>query len=283
MADLASSIGGRQPTTEQNTNVVDGLQKPKMVSNSKTDHRTDRKTGRKTDHHRTDRTGDSTQPVASEQVATRCYGETAFKLVKEAIRSRDASVLTAYKDHLVRDILLETKHLHTQLEAFEATIQGLRPKHPLETTQNIHTAILPLETACAMHSLALARNKRCVLAYQRQRIDHIVAMLWESSGGASTASSLPPHVLQCMSVHESTFVAGYKALASDFRGHFLDIDLGVGLVPPRTLFTEIRVVRDCGEITTDEGVMILTPGAQLYVKRCDVEDFIMSGDVREIS
>ncbi|KAK5668604.1 DNA replication protein psf1 [Batrachochytrium dendrobatidis] len=196
-----------------------------------------------------DSTRVSTHTTSTDQISTKCYGETALKLVKEA------------------------------LAIFESTIQGLRPK---DVSVKPLAAIVPLETACTLHTLALARNKRCVLAYQRQRLDRLVEMLWNAPGGASTASTLSDQVTQCMSGHEAQFVNGYKTLASEFRGYFLDLDLGMGLIPPNAVFVEIRVIRDCGEIATDDGTLRLDPGAQLFVRRCDVEDFILSGDVKEI-
>ncbi|KAL2919294.1 DNA replication protein psf1 [Polyrhizophydium stewartii] len=243
------------------------------------------------------------------------YADTAVKLVKEAVRARETPSLTAYNDGLVRDTVLECKHLDSQLATLRANvavIQGqqlapagaavagrpdgvagdggagegasVRPKVAATmTAERADAAVRSFRTAAAIHTFALKRNKRCVLAYQRSRLDRLVEMLWDGPGGASTASSLPDATTHQMSIHECEFVDGYKALASALRGHFIDLDLGASIaVPPRDVFAEIRVLVDCGEIMTESGPLRLTAGSQHYLRRSDVEDLILSGDVVQV-
>eukprot|EP00842_Homolaphlyctis_polyrhiza_P004428 jgi/Hompol1/4987/HPOL_004072-RA len=226
----------------------------------------------------------SSRTGSSEQT-TKLYGDTALKLVKEAIRTRDSPSLAAFQDDIVRDTILEIKHLSLQLDSFHTTLKQLAARYPdgsIDGEEIAAAARAPIETAQAMHLLALQRNKRCVLAYQRHRLDRIIQTLWESGSGASTASSLPQETMQQMSLHENGFVAGYKALASRLRGQFLDINLGAALVPPKDVFVEIRVTRDCGEIMTEGGPLQLAAGTQHYLRRVDVEDLILSGDVVQV-
>lgn len=202
------------------------------------------------------------------------YGETGAKLIQAAIRSRETPSIGMYQDALIRDILLEIKHLYAQLSMFEQLL-GKDVRRRPELYRSI-------DAARSMHSLALMRNKQCVLAYQRYRLGRLVQMLWHSGCGASTAASLPATTMDQLSTTEQSFLDGYRTLASDYRGCFLDIDLGASLMPPKDVFVEIRVIRDCGEIMTEMGPKRLMPGAQLYVRRCDVDNLILSRDVREI-
>ena len=200
--------------------------------------------------------------------STSYFGTTAISLVKEAIRSRESPGLPVYRDDLIRSILLEMKHLYKTLSDIDATSKTLDDAGPLDIS-------------ASMHKMALHRNKRCVLAYQRSRIDCLVYMLW-ASGGASTASSLPEQVARYMSQHETEFMHTYRNLASDYRGQFLDIDIGAALIPPRDVFIEIRVVQDCGEILTENGPVKLSLGSQAFMKRCDVQDLLLSGHLKHI-
>jgi len=55
------------------------------------------------------------------------------------------------------------------------------------------------------------------------------------------------------------------------------------LQPPKDLFVEIRVLKDCGEIVTDSGTMILNEGTTHHVRRTDVEQLIRNGVVEQLS
>jgi GINS complex subunit 1 len=80
------------------------------------------------------------------------YGDMALKLVKEAKRTQSMDSLPAYRSDLVRDIQIESKYLESSL----AKSPTLR-----------HISLL-----------CMKRSKRCVLAYQRARLDLIVDKWW---------------------------------------------------------------------------------------------------------
>jgi hypothetical protein len=45
------------------------------------------------------------------------------------------------------------------------------------------------------------------------------------------------------------FIKEYQELVTSWKGVWLDIDVGASISePPRDLFVEIRVVRNCGEV-----------------------------------
>lgn len=71
-------------------------------------------------------------------------------------------------------------------------------------------------------------------------------------------------------------------MVTDYKGAWLDIDLSASILPPKDCFVEIRVKIDCGERMTDHGPVTLSPGTQLYLKRVDVEDLILSGAVEHV-
>ncbi|KAI8622074.1 hypothetical protein BC830DRAFT_1163269 [Chytriomyces sp. MP71] len=95
---------------------------------------------------------------------------------------------------------------------------------------------------------------------------------------SSHASGLPAAVMRGMSPNEVDFLEDYRALLGEYRGTMLDLDLTAPLIPPSDLFIDIRVLKDLGEIVTENGcVLKLMAGDQLYVRRTDVEKFITLG------
>ncbi|EPZ33355.1 hypothetical protein O9G_001767 [Rozella allomycis CSF55] len=51
------------------------------------------------------------------------------------------------------------------------------------------------------------------------------------------------------------------------------------LVPPKDLFIQIRVLKDCGNLLTTSGVITLEKDSQHFVRRTDVEHLISQGHV----
>ncbi|KAI8905132.1 hypothetical protein EDD86DRAFT_212297 [Gorgonomyces haynaldii] len=154
------------------------------------------------------------------------YGDHALKLVKEMHRTRDPPQIPPYRTDLVRETLVESNHLWTSA--------NLKKTHSAQSMLGV---------------LSVKRSKRCVLAYQRERLNRLIQTWWEH--GASTTTVLP------QSVHpsplEDKFMKGYLQLVTDYKGKWLDIDLGAPLLPPRDVFAEIRVLKDCGERMTEYG------------------------------
>lgn len=177
------------------------------------------------------------------------YGDLALKLVKEAKRTQTTDALPAYRSDLIRDILIESKHLATGL------------------SKNTATAAVSL--------ICLRRSKRCVLAYQRSRMDAIINEWWRCGG--TTASVLPASFHLSQLEHE--FLRDYIKSISGLIQEYLDIDLASTTRPPKQLFVQIRVVCDCGVRMTEYGAVRLAKGTQHYIKRSQVEDLIQTGAV----
>jgi GINS complex subunit 1 len=144
-------------------------------------------------------------------------------LVKEAIRTKDTPKMPVYREDLIRNSILEIKHLTNQSKKNNPTV--------VRTT----------------HVTAIEHTKRCVLAYQRERLDRYMRLFWES--GASTSSEIPPDSLLAASNHEAQFLKEYQSLVTEWKGEWLDIDVGIPLqISPKEVFVEIRVLQDCGEV-----------------------------------
>ncbi|KAI8917189.1 hypothetical protein PhCBS80983_g00044 [Powellomyces hirtus] len=207
------------------------------------------------------------------------YGDDAHKLIRDAKRTAESPVLAPYRGDLVRNVLAEMQHLSSSLREIMAARDRVIATSSSPPTPEIAAEVQGLTVAATMHSLSITRSKRCLLAYARHRVTRLVDTVWDLSGGAAT---IPVDVRRNLSPQESDFVAGYTALVSEYKGLFLDVDLGAALVPPRDLFVEVRVLKDCGEVQTESGAVRLVKNSQHYLRRTDVEPFITAGYLRHI-
>lgn len=52
--------------------------------------------------------------------------------------------------------------------------------------------------------------------------------------------------------------------------------------PPKDLFVEVRVLRDCGEVMTENGAVNLEANSTHFLRRVDVEQLIRQGLLEQI-
>lgn len=52
--------------------------------------------------------------------------------------------------------------------------------------------------------------------------------------------------------------------------------------PPKDLYVEVRVLRDCGEIMTENGLVNLEANSTHFLRRVDVEQLIRQGLLEQI-
>lgn len=124
-----------------------------------------------------------------------------------------------------------------------------------------------------IHMASIERNKRCLLAYFHHRMLRIKSVVWELSSFLDFDSRL--------STLELDFKQKYMELIDDFKSKY-PLDLN-SILPPKDPFVFVRVVKECGEIVTEDGTPIyLEKNAQHYLKRTDVERLIMQGFLQVI-
>ncbi|XP_053918181.1 DNA replication complex GINS protein PSF1 isoform X2 [Cuculus canorus] len=100
----------------------------------------------------------------------------------------------------------------------------------------------------------LLRNQRCLLAYLYDRLLRIRALRWEYG------SVLPNTVQFHMSADEVEWFNQYKkSLATYMRsvGGEEGLDLTQDIKPPKSLYIEVRCLRDYGEFEIDDGTTVL--------------------------
>ncbi|KAG0695080.1 hypothetical protein DFH29DRAFT_286749 [Suillus ampliporus] len=191
---------------------------------------------------------------------TRQFGDLATQLIMESRRSTLTDTLLKYNDNLVRSIIREQRDLEKMTE----------------TGQNVTPAMLIYQTT-------IVRNKRCLLAYHKHRMDRLRDMYW-AAGGAL------PHILSNqdirskLSPHEVDFLRQYSTSVMDYRAGFSnELDITASIThPPKDLHVLVRVIRDCGVIQTELGTIDFQKGQRFMVRRADIEHLIIQGYLEEV-
>ncbi|KAJ1796420.1 DNA replication protein psf1, partial [Coemansia sp. RSA 2598] len=180
--------------------------------------------------------------------------------------------------------------LHTQQS--ERSHVEVGSTNPIFGTSTSHTKssefVENTNAQSTLYLVTLNRNKRCLLAYHHRRMEFLRSLLWSLH---LAPSLVPPQLSQRLSPEEQNYVREYAKLNSAYRdavesqlcpSDSLDWTAS-GELPPRDLFIEVRVVKDCGEIVTENGVVNLQAGSQHYLHRSDVEHLITIGYLEHIS
>ena len=121
--------------------------------------------------------------------------------------------------------------------------------------------------ACALlvDHLCMRRNKRCLLAYHRVRVEKLEGMCWkgeeiidieQSSTAIDGTNEIPApenDSKNSLSPEEEEYLKQFNDLLAAYRGRWTDINLGGSLEPPQELFIDVRVLKDAGEIQTEYG------------------------------
>lgn len=229
------------------------------------------------------------------------YGDLATQLLTESRRSTATDTFLKYNDVLVRSIAREQRQLEALIQKYLAEVNDSDNADSL----NMPTILL-LQTA-------ILHNKRCLLAYHHHRIERLKDLYWGVSGAlplllkvpsAQDQSSQDPYaqthhlaseIRPKLSPHEVDFLRSYAASLSELRtsafsshstnAHALteDVDLLSPINrPPKGLYLEVRVVRSCGIVYTEQGAIDFRRGHRLLVRRADVEHLIVQGYLEEV-
>lgn len=130
--------------------------------------------------------------------------------------------------------------------------------------------------------VSLERNKRCILAYLYNRLEHIKEMRWQFG------PTIPDDIKQLLCEPEVQFFNTYsKNLASYMmsigEGSAFGIDLTSYTKPPKSLYIEVRCLSDYGRYELDSGeVVLLKINSQHYLPRSECEPLIRRGILQHI-
>ncbi|QPG74981.1 hypothetical protein FOA43_002321 [Brettanomyces nanus] len=202
------------------------------------------------------------------------YGDQANKLISEAKRALNLDKIPLYERDLIRSIVRETRDLQREADILT---QEAQQNSASQTGDNIIPSNTDKVKQCQLFvtHLCMRRNKRCVLAYQRQRAKQIDGLVWSNV-------EIDKDTTENFSQHEQDYLARYNELVSEFKGAMTDVNLGGSLEPPSDVFIDVRVLKDAGEIQTEYGVFNLTKDSQFFVRQADVERLIQQGYLKKL-
>jgi GINS complex subunit 1 len=112
------------------------------------------------------------------------------------------------------------------------------------------------------------------LAYVEQRASTIKKLRWE-------LGPLPTdEVKTSMSHLELAFFQEYDQILTKHFGT-IELDLTENIMPPKDLFVQVLVLRDCGEVMTESGSVLLEKGTTHSLKRREIEHLVRQGYLEE--
>lgn len=165
------------------------------------------------------------------------YGRKAAKLVSELDLSAD---VPPFNEHSVKQIFAE---MHSLYDA------NITDSNAARNDNNM--ALLP---SVQLRHVALTRNKRCLLAYVYNRMRKIRDLRWD------LGSILPPEMNSNLLNAEVQWFQSYnKSLAKYMKslGDDQGFNLMTSMVPPKSLYLEVKCVTDFGKLELESGEIIL--------------------------
>lgn len=188
----------------------------------------------------------------------------AFELIKELSRSNSGS-LSPYNEDCIRQVLDEMKSLYEQNQKdVSDTVAG-------ETG---------LFSGVQVRHAALERNKRCLLTYLYKRLQIIQEMRWEFG------SVLPMDIRYNMCEHEISWFNRYNKMLAVYMRSIGDsgLDLTQDMQPPKSLYIEVRCLKDHGEFETQDGnIIVLKRNNQHFLLRSECEHLIRQGVLEHVT
>jgi GINS complex subunit 1 len=200
---------------------------------------------------------------STEQHQSKMYTEDAVMLLKEL--KQHTTTIAAYNDEKVRNVIREMNKIYQDVQ----TLLANEPKCTYDPGYAI--------SLVTRHHV-LRRNQRCLLAYLSHRLDQIREIV------SQHGPMIPNFIKPLLSGKELEFYRHYARLLSQYRSRFPSFLLGnitdIGRsqqLPPKSLYIEVRVLQDCGDIETEHGTLHLKKGDTYYVRLDDVEHLIRQG------
>jgi len=191
------------------------------------------------------------------------FGEKAFELIKEIKRAPSGQV-PAYNEDLIRQVFDEMKTL------FEENQREVAATHGGE--QGLFSGV-------QLRHASLERDKRCVLAYVYNRMMRLKELRWD------IGSVLPVNVKLNLCENEVRWYTDYNRSLAKYMTSVggVGIDLTQNVVPPRSLYIEVRCTTDYGEFETEDGtVVLLKKNSQHFLPTSQCEHLVRQGIVEHV-
>jgi GINS complex subunit 1 len=184
-------------------------------------------------------------------------------LVREA--SRQSKKLEPYNEELIRKT---TKEINDSYDDAKAWSFQLNSSNSLFENSNEARVV-------AIQNL-IQRNIRILNVYHLTRLKCIADI-------STSVSILPENLKTYMIPAETSFLDDYLNCILDYS-QFIgrSVNIKRAQFPPRELYIQIRVNKDCGLIQTEWGKLHLDVNTMHFVRRVDVQNLIDQGFVTHI-
>lgn len=193
------------------------------------------------------------------------YSDAGISLSRDVKRSESIHVLSPYREDTVNDVITESRYLTKRLSSLS---QELKSGKDSADAINVSAAI---------HECALRRNKRILLVYSLSRFGKLKSILW-SLGCGSGSIQIPQKISKNMAPHELKLKKRYQELIGSYRAQMGDLELGSEEdVPPLDAYSEVRVLVECGQVLTEDGIVAFSKGSMHHLKLSQVEKLIKAG------
>ena len=134
-------------------------------------------------------------------------------------------------------------------------------------------------TEVMVYHTSILRNKRLLMAYVKKRIDILRELRW-------THGVLPEQVKSNLTPQEQHFFKEYSKLLSKYMRSTtmggVGLDLTADPEPPTDPYIQVRVMKDCGEVTFSSGSVTLREGLSLWLLREEAHTFLQEGVISPV-
>ncbi|XP_027776224.1 DNA replication complex GINS protein PSF1 isoform X1 [Marmota flaviventris] len=208
------------------------------------------------------------------------FCEKAVELVRELHRAPEGQ-LPAFNLHMPR--LGKIKYL-VQEDGIRQVLEEMKALYE-QNQSDVNEAKLggrgDLIPTIKFRHCSLLRNRRCTVAYLYDRLLRIRALRWEY--GSVLPSALRFH----MSAEEIEWFNQYKkSLATYMRslGGDEGLDITQDMKPPKSLYIEVRCLKDYGEFEVDDDgtSVLLKKNSQHFLPRWKCEQLIRQGVLEHV-
>jgi len=161
--------------------------------------------------------------------------------------------LPAYNDENVKAVHSEIKiHFNELNDQAKAAAQVTADRNKRSSSNSNDddgkkSTSLPMESrpAIVLHETAIRRNKRCLLAYHKYRLDKLKSLCWD------TSASLPGHIRSLLSEAEMDFYTEYDQLVARYNSSLGAINLNSLMQPPEEDLIEVHYLQNCQYLPLD--------------------------------
>lgn len=192
------------------------------------------------------------------------FCEKAIELIRELHRMSDGQ-LPAFNEDGLRQVLQEMQTLYEQNQRDVNEVKSADRADLMPSIKLRHCCLL--------------RNQRCLTAYLYDRMLRIRALRWEYG------SVLPGSVQFHMCAEELQWFSQYKKSLASFMRSLRDggLDITQDMKPPKSLYIEVRCLKDHGELEIDDGtVILLKKNSQHFLPRWKCEQLIRQGVLEHV-